>query len=434
VDLKRPHPPSTTRAKKVRNAIGAFGVRLVLVAVAGVALSRALNPDGRGTYYVIVTIASTATVLGHLSIGQASVAFWSSDRAAIPTNNLVLGPLLGVLAAVSTGLVIAFITPDVVPASARPLLFLALATVPIAVATIHLGNVVLLLGEVSAVNRAMLASALLQCGSLVAFGISGDLSTAAVIWIWAVSGAVPLMFYLQVVRPHLCRGDFGLARRLVGRGLRYQVGLVALNLLRRVDVLILNALAPGSPVGLYTLAVSVGEVTQVATNALAQVVLSDQAGKNLERATGLTVKSVRASMVMAACLVGAMCVAAPWVVPFLYGTDFRGSVPAIFALAPGLLAVSATRSIVPYLLRLDRPWLVSGTSFLALLLNVVLNLFLIPRWGIVGCACASSASFLALAACQVAWFTRATGTPIAALLPGRDDLARAWSEMAARSR
>jgi O-antigen/teichoic acid export membrane protein len=431
VYLTRRRSPVSTRAESVRNALGAYGVRFFLGAVAGVVLSRALNPDGRGTYNVIVTIAATATGLGHLSIGQASVSFWSSDRAAIPTNNLVLGPLLGAGSAAVTGLVIAVLSPGVVPVPARPLLVLALATVPATMAIVHLNSVMLLLGKVDAVNRSSAVAALLQCGALMVLAVSGHLSTAAVVWIWAVSGAVPLLFFLPALRPHLGRGDVGLARRMVGAGLRYQAGLVALHLLSRVGVLILNALAPGAPVGLYTLAVSVGEIAQFATNALAQVVLSDQAAATLDRVTELTVRSVRASGIMGGCVVGAACLASPWLVPAVYGGDFRGSVPAIFALAPGVLALSATQPILPYLLRLDRPWLVSGISLLALLVNVVLNLFLIPRWGIVGCACASSAGWLALAGCQVAWFTRTTGTPLAALLPGRNDLARVRFEIAA---
>ncbi|MEV6848908.1 glycosyltransferase [Actinoplanes sp. NPDC051411] len=403
----------------------------MLAAVTGVVISRALNPEGRGIYSVIVTIASTATVLGHLSIGQASVSFWSTDRSAIPTNSLILGPLLGAGSAVLTGAAILLVSPGAVPRSAWPLLFLALASVPVAVACVHLSTVVLLLGQMTAVNRSVTVSALLQCGALVALSLAGHPSPAAVIWVWVLSGAVPLLFFLPVLRPHLGRGDAGVARRMVGTGLRYQAGLVALNLLSRIDVLILNALVPGAPVGLYTLAVSVGEITHVATNALAQVVLADQAEASLDRATGLTVRSVRASVIMAAGVVSAACLAAPWLVPILYGNDFRGSVPAIFALAPGVLAISATRSVLPYLLRLDRPWLVSGTSFLALAVNVMLNLLLIPRWGIVGCALASSAGWLVLAGCQVTWFTRATGTSPAALLPGRDDLARARSEIAA---
>ncbi|GIE93165.1 lipopolysaccharide biosynthesis protein [Paractinoplanes rishiriensis] len=433
MDLSPRRPPAGTRAEKVRNAIGAYGIRLVLGAVTGVVISRALNPEGRGTYYVIVTIVSIATVLGHVSIGQASVSFWSGDRAAIPSNNLVLGPLLGVASAVVTALVIAVMWPGVVPPSTRPVLFLALATVPFLVAAIHLNTVVLLLDRVNVVNGAVAVAALVQCGALLGWTSSGHLSTSAVVWIWVVAGVVPLLFFVPVLRPHLGRGDVRLACRMVSAGLRYHVGVVALYLLSRLDVLIIHRLAPGAPVGLYTLAVSVGEITQIATAALAQAVLSDQAEASLDRATGLTIRSVRVSVIMASCVVGALCLTAPWLVPALYGADFGGSVPAIFALAPGLLALGATRSLSPYLLRLDRPWRVSGIALLALLINVVLNLLLIPAWGVVGCACASSAGWLVYAGCQVSWFTKATGTPIAALLPGRSDLARLRSEVAALS-
>jgi O-antigen/teichoic acid export membrane protein len=414
--------------------MGAFGVRLVLAAATGVVLSRALNPEGRGTYNVIVTVASTATVLGHLSVMQATVEFWSTRRPVLPGNNLLLGPLLGVAAALSTGLVIALAMPGIVPAYARPMLFLALATVPIGVVTIYMTTVVVLLDRVDAVNRAMMCSALAQCAAVVAFAVAGRLSTTTVIWIWTVSGAIPLLMYAPVLRPHLRQVDLRLAWRMVGTGIRYQFGSIALLLLVRVDVLILNAFAPGSPVGLYTLAVTIGDMTYVATNALSQVVLSKQAERSLDGSAELTVRCTRVAGLMTALLLGATCVAAPWLVPVLYGTDFRSSVPVLFALAPGVLALSASRSIPPYLVRLGRPWLLSGLSMLALVVNVGLNLLFIPHWGVLGCAYASSVGWLTLAGCHVVWFCRSTGTSPAALVPGRDDLIRVWSELAAMRR
>src|SRR5262245_41913472 len=73
---------------KVRGSMASDVIRLVLSALMGVVISRALEPAGRGEYAIVVVIATIATVLGHLSIGNANVTFWSTHRAAIPANNL----------------------------------------------------------------------------------------------------------------------------------------------------------------------------------------------------------------------------------------------------------------------------------------------------------------------------------------------------------
>ena len=89
----------------------------------------------------------------------------------------------------------------------------------------------------------------------------------------------------------------------------------------------------------------------------------------------------------------------------------------------GLSAVKSAAGERSYLVRLDRPRQLSVLSVAALGVNVALNLILIPRWGPVGCALATSAGYVTLATAQVAWFIRSSGVRPAALVPGPADLA-----------
>ncbi len=123
------------------------------------------------------------------------------------------------------------------------------------------------------------------------------------------------------------------------------------------------------------------------------------------------------STALAAGSVAALCLAGPVLLPAGYGAEFAGAVPALFALAPGLFALGAARQVSAYLVRLHRPLTMSAASAAALALNVVAILVLVPRWGIVGCALASSASYTLVAAVQVVRFCRASGTPLRRLLP-----------------
>jgi O-antigen/teichoic acid export membrane protein len=100
-------------------------------------------------------------------------------------------------------------------------------------------------------------------------------------------------------------------------------------------------------------------------------------------------------------------------------------VPALFALAPGILALGATRPLGAYLLRLNRPVRMTAITVGAVVLNITACLVLIPRWGVIGCALACSLGYLALAGGQLTWFVHAVGIPSTRLLPGRAELARA---------
>jgi O-antigen/teichoic acid export membrane protein len=302
-------------------------------------------------------------------------------------------------------------------------LAMALAAIPAAMAVLYLNNILVLRSEIQVVNRGSLLGGGLQCGALLTLGAVTRLSPTLVIALWAVSVTVPLAVLLPAVRPRPRQWDRSLARQALDRGLRYHLGLASLFLLFRVDILLLDGLTTTAAVGLYSLAVSLAELTRLVTDAIAQIALPRQLAADREGAAAATLGVTRLTVVVALGSVILMCVAAPPLIPIVYGPAFRGSVPALLALSPGLLALGATRTIGAFLLRLDRPMLASAMSVAALFVNVALNLVLVPAYGIVGSAIASSVAYAALAGWQTTWFLRATGASPRDLLPGPAELA-----------
>ncbi len=409
-----------TELRQVAHTVVVRAILMVLGALSGVVIARELQPEGRGAYYVIATIATITISAGHLSVEQAHVWLWSraADPRALAANSLVLGVVVGALAALVAAVTVWVLGPDIVPVAGYGQLAVALAAIPCAMAVLYLNNILVLRSEVQVVNRGALLGGTLQCGVLLALALVSRLSPAAVIALWAVSVSVPLVVLLARVRPRLRCWSGPLARTAVGRGLRYHVGLASLFLLFRSDILIIDGLTTTAAVGLYSLAVSLAELTRLVTDAIAQIALPRQLDTDDHGAATATVSVTRLTTIVALVSVGLMCAAAPPLIPFVYGSSFAGSVPSLLALAPGLLALGATRPIGAYLLRLDRPMLGSAMAVAALLVNIALNLVLVPVYGILGSAVASSVAYTALAILQSAWFVRATGTPFRALLPG----------------
>jgi O-antigen/teichoic acid export membrane protein len=421
----------STAARQFSNTVLTCAAKFALGALSTVVVTRALGPERRGAYAVLVTIATVALILGHLSMEPSHTSLWSRtrDQAAIAANSLLLGLGVGMSCAVAAALVVA-LDPTVLPVPSYGLLMVALLSIPCSMTGLLLNNVLVLRGRIGMVNWSGLLSVCVYCLTLVALTLSGMLTLGWVILMWTVSALVPLAVTVPAVRPRFRDRDLGLARRALAMGLRYHPGYIALYLLLRVDVLILNALTSTVAVGLYSVAVMLMELTRTTADSIAQVTLHQQMDGDQESAAALTVRTVRLSSLLAVGSVGLMCVSAPLLVPAVYGPAFGGSVAPLLALAPGLIALGATRTLGSFLLRLHRPLATSGLALVALAANVVLNLALIPVWGIVGCALVSSATYCALAGMQVAWFVRVTRMPWWRLLPGPAEvryLARASS-------
>jgi O-antigen/teichoic acid export membrane protein len=398
--------------------------RVALGALTGTMITRMLGPEGRGTYMLVVTVATIAGCVGHLSIEYSHVSLWAraSNRAAIAANSLLLGPVMGGLCALGTAVVVMVLGSDVLPVPGFGPFAVALLAIPCSLAVVYLNNVLVLRSRIEWVNWGGLLAAAVQCAALVLLIALGRVSVAWAVALWTVCAAVPLAVLIPAVRPRLRDRDVRLARRAVGIGLRYHIGLVSLFLLFRVDILLLGGMTSAAAVGLYSLAVSVAELARVAAESVAQVAMPEQLGGEPAAAVDFTVRITRLAVPLSCGSIGLLCAAAPFAVPLAYGAVFTGAVGPLLALAPGLWALCTTRTINTFLLRLDRPLLMSAMSITALLVNVGLNVALIPAFGIVGCALASSVAYGVLAGMQVTWFLAATGTPLRRLLPRPADV------------
>jgi len=194
----------------------------------------------------------------------------------------------------------------------------------------------------------------------------------------------------------------------------------------RLDVFIVTWFAGLQALGLYTLAVSLGQMIWLVSKAAATVLLpnvaalQDEVTGNARRTAQITRIAFGISL-MAALLLALF--AAPFV-PWLFGEEFRPSVAPLLWLLPGIVAFSAANVIASYLAGAGKPRLNFYVSLAGLIITIALDLLLIPRFNIVGAAIASSLSYLTSTIVIIYFFVRASNIKIRQILwPTREDVA-----------
>ncbi|MEV0231179.1 polysaccharide biosynthesis C-terminal domain-containing protein [Nonomuraea sp. NPDC050786] len=382
-------------------------LRLVLGMATGVVLARALEPEGRGVYAVITTTGMTAIIIGHLSVPYSQIAFWKEGllNRVLAANGLLLGLLSGSVAMIGA----LALSPIILP-GAPALVTAAVTVVPLGVVISNLRGILLLQGQVNLVNRSNLTSAAIQCVGVALLAGVGHVHIAAVVALWWVFTAAPLFLYVRALRPRLAHADRGLALRQLGLSARYHGGPIAVHLLITCDVLLLNAMVSPSETGLYTVAASVLALAYVPADAITMVVLPRQAGDDPAGSKSATARALWVTLLSSSACVGLLAAASPILVPFVYGDSYAKSVTSLLLLAPGVVALSMVRLTEQYLVRLRRPLAMAGICTGALIFNVALNLYLIPRWGAPGAAVSSTLSYGLLALTEFVWFRRTRGT------------------------
>ncbi|MBT2364571.1 lipopolysaccharide biosynthesis protein [Streptomyces sp. ISL-10] len=387
-------------------------------------IARALEPEGRGIYYMAVTVAATATALAQLSVEQAQSALWTDAerREALTGNSVPLALSLGTVGGLAGTACVAMIGPDALHLPGLSIVALACLGVPLGVAVNYANNITLLHGAPHVASRALLARAFVQCGLLLVLAAAGGLSPIAVVLVWVASETVPLLALVVGGGMPVRRPNLRLARTTVITGARYHPGPTAIFLLQYADIILLGAYAGAEDVGIYSLAVILAGYGRILIDALSQVMMNRQLDSNSNESVEVTVRNTRIAILLAVASGLLVVLGAPLIVVAVYGEAFAAAVPLVALLAPGALALGASRMPSTYLLRLRRPLLVVTPSVVALAINIAMNLVLIPEWGAIGCAVACSVSYLLLAAWQTRLFLREARIPARELLPTSADL------------
>ena len=175
-------------------------------------------------------------------------------------------------------------------------------------------------------------------------------------------------------------------------------GTVALTIVvQRVDVLLVAGLRDSRQAGLYAVAVQLGDVLLVIPGAIGFLVFrlgAVSAVGHWDRTLALA----RVTLLVTVAGAAMLALAAPALVPLLFGSQYGPSVPAVRWLLPGVVLLGLQSVISNYIASRGRPRAVLVAWLLAAGLGIGLDLVAIPALGISGAAAVSSVSYLAVVA------------------------------------
>ena len=184
------------------------------------------------------------------------------------------------------------------------------------------------------------------------------------------------------------------ARDVLTYGLRGQIGGMMTLLNLRLDFVVLGAMTGPAVLGSYAIASKYAELLRLPGTALTWVTYPMFAGQEPTSAARQARRLVTpATLAALAGVVPFLFLAGP-VIGLLYGERFDSAVAPAQLLAVGMILGGAAGAASGYLYACGRPGLNSWALGLGVVLTVVLDLLLIPRFGVMGAAVASTTTYL----------------------------------------
>ena len=192
--------------------------------------------------------------------------------------------------------------------------------------------------------------------------------------------------------------------------------------------------------GNYTQAANIIERVWIIPGSIATALLPKLTNFGVERAGELTPKSVRHTLVLTFAILVPLCLLMPFLVQLFWGPEFMPLLGPFYLLAPGIFIFSMSRVYSSHLLGIGKPKYAMWCSVLTLVINVTMNLVLIPRkevihgipiGGINGAALASTIAYTIHSILLMAAYCRESGqTPATIFRFTRDDwglYVRGWN-------
>ncbi|MFW2382258.1 MAG: lipopolysaccharide biosynthesis protein [Acidimicrobiales bacterium] len=392
----------------------------VIGALGGLILSRTLQPEGKGVYTALYTVALIAGTTASLGTDM-----WVSRRAAEIGIDARLRSLVHrhMVAIAFAGLVVAFgvilFAPSITTIRVAPLLLVVGGAVTLGwqgmINSIYRGR--RKVRQLVAVQLTNAAGFLLAVALLATKGqLSIDAALAIPLATRLVSIATPTTF--RVLRSSLTTWTewFWIVRE----HLTVSIGLLIEFAIYRMDIFVVGALLGPARLGIYSVALPLSELLWIAPNAIAQVLFPHIAASRSTTAT----ETITRLTVIISCVGGiGLVLVGPSVITFAYGEPFSdaGSVLPMLAFAAVLLAVWKIVT-TDLLARGDSSARTRG-AFAALVVLVIVLPPLTTWLGIRGAAAATAIAYLAALIHGVRVWSRLPDASVKRLVPvDRNDL------------
>ncbi len=402
---------------------------------AGIVIARALGPEGRGVYSLVVAAGAMAASVASLGMPFAVTYYVGRERwqpvaaalLAFACSLLALDMLVAAIGAAGPERVarLAGLSPAVMQLAG---LYIA-AWLPLQIAS-RIGEGLLRAREliVSALWPGMAAAAARLALLVGLFWLVGRRPYSAVVADIAAAGVGAGLLAI-VAWAHLLHWPAGYtappsARRLLSYGVQNQLGAIFYMLTLRLDLFLVNYFLGEGPTGIYSVSMAFAELAAFPTRAVGFVLfprlvrLDTQERRSfaLEAQQGLVWASVGASLLLLAAIP---------LIPVIYGQKFAPSaLPAAVCLL-GMPFWGAV-TVVHYLFLAENRIAPALASYpIGMAAMVAIDVALIPRMGVVAAAIGYVVCLIAIYASSAAFARAMFGVNMfGALLPSRAAMAR----------
>lgn len=382
--------------------LAAFAQFLLVVLIA-----RHLGPEGNGSYAMAILLSTLLANFLSFGIGPATVYYVSRREFTLHqvlVGNLRLGYIVSVGGVLVSFLLILFWGERFFPGIPAVLLYLGLFSFPLTLLAAYLNAVLQGLESFRTFNLTVLLPPYVNLlGVVVVLYVLGYGAVGAMA-AHLIGQLVGLTLVLALLKKDIESADLKEAkipdtreymRKIISYGWRAHLSNILAFVNYRADIFLVNFFMAPLYTGIYVIAVQIAERLWMLSQAASTVLLPRLSAMHGDPEARLALTSKSFWFVAGLTAVAGMVVAIAlyWFITPVFGADYKEVWPAFMWLLPGIVAGAGARVQSNCIAAAGKPEWNMYVSVVIVSINIAGNILLIPEYGIVGAAWATSIAY-----------------------------------------
>ncbi len=229
-----------------------------------------------------------------------------------------------------------------------------------------------------------------------------------------------LLFKNKFIQSFSLNFNIPLIKSLIGLGLIYALSLLIINLNYKFDIIMLEKMSTAYQTGIYSKGASLTEFLWQIPMFLSTIVFARSATSKDGLAFSRKVAQLmRLSFLIISIASLVLWLLADYVVVGMFGKKFLGSVEVFNLLLPGVVLLTIYKVMNMDLAGKGKPWIAMIAMIPSLIINILMNSFLIPLYGASGAALSSLISYSVAALLFLMVYSKTVQLPVREIITFR---------------
>lgn len=396
------------------------GLMIVFGLAVSIITARYIGPEGNGIIAGLAVYPSLFMSIGSLGIRQSTTYFLGKGFFSEEQIKTAITQIWMMTTIIS--LIVCFVLMYYFSNSGSNLVLVVLALLPIPFSLFNTYNSGIFLGknDIKTFNKINWIPSLIALIGTVFFVmlLKWDVKGAMMA---SVGGPLFMFFVLLFKNKFLAffsfRYNWKIINQMLSLGIVYAIALFVINLNYKIDFILLDKLSNAYELGIYAKGAGITQYLWQIPMLFSTIVFARSAVSKNDKVFSLKVAQLlRVSFVIIGIVSLGLLLFSEWIIVGMYGEQFRESTTVLNYLLPGVLILTIYKVMNMDLAGKGKPWIAMWAMLPSLVINIVMNIILIPEWGADGAAISSTVSYGVAGILFLFFYSKAVNVPVKDIL------------------